>query len=74
MNLFKRFQALIPDDPLMIVEVKNNNGDGTSTVETPTGAQFRVRGDSVAVGNMAFVQGGRITDQAPSLPLFNETI
>ena len=74
MNLFKRFQALIPSDPLMIVEVKGISGDGTSTVETPTGAQFRVRGDSVTIGNKAFVQGGRITDEAPSLPLFNETI
>lgn len=74
MNLFKRFQALIPDDPLMIVEVNTNNGDGTSTVQTPTGAQFRVRGESIAPGNNAFVQSGRITNSAPSLPLFNETI
>lgn len=74
MNLLREFLALIPDDPVLYVEVKAHNGDGTATVELPSGSQFRVRGTSVAVNDHAYVQGGRILGAAPALPSHQVTI
>lgn len=73
-NLFRRFQALIPDEPTLYVEVITHNSDGSSTVETPQGGQFRVRGQDVAVGDFAWIRGGRILEEAPALPYHEETV
>ena len=73
-NLFRRFQALIPDEPILYAEIITHNADGSSTVETPQGGQFRVRGQSVAVGDFAYLQGGRIIEEAPALPSHEVTV
>ena len=69
-NVWKQFQSLLPDDPLLIATVQAHNSDGTSTVQHPGGGSSRVRGQAVAVGNKAFVQGGQIQGQAPDLPVY----
>lgn len=55
MNPWREFQGLLPESPLLIVEVVEHNPDGTSTVELPGGQRFRARGQGVAVGAFAFV-------------------
>ena len=44
-NPWREFQGLLPEQPLLVVEVIAVHGDGTSTVELPGGEQFRARGD-----------------------------
>jgi len=73
-NLYAEFLALLPDDPTLYVEVMAHNADGTSTVEVPSGEQFRVRGTSVPVAGFAYVQAGRIISAAPALPYHDETV
>lgn len=68
-NLWQRFRELLPSDPLLIGTVLSHNADGTSTVELPGGGQLRVMGQGVAVAAKAFIQGGRIVEQAPDLPV-----
>ncbi len=45
----------------------NHNSDGTSLVQLPGGGIIRARGQGVAVGGKAFVQGGEIRGDAPDL-------
>lgn len=48
-----------------------NNADGSCTIATSDGATIRARplpDQSWTVGQGVFVLGGRIVDQAPSLP------
>lgn len=71
MNLWKQFEALLPDNRVLIGTVLEHNGDGTSTVELPGARPIRVEGVSVAPGSKAFVQGGRIQGPAPNLPVIN---
>ena len=73
-NPLRRFRALLPAEPLLYAEVLAHNSDGSSTVETPEGNTFRARGTSVSVGDYAYIQGGRILEAAPDLPLFTETV
>jgi hypothetical protein len=51
-----------------------HNTDGTSTVALPDGWEIRVRGQSVAVGQSAFIQSGEISGQAPNLPVVEITV
>jgi hypothetical protein len=67
-NIWKRFKALIPDDPLLIAKVETiDTLRGTSSVLPLGGGHMVVRGTSVAVGNFAFVRGGAIEGPAPNL-------
>ncbi len=70
MNLWKRFRDLLPADPLLIAEVIAHNADGTSTVTWPGGGQSVARGQSVAVGGKAYVQGNQVQGPAPDLPVY----
>lgn len=66
-NLWQRFRDLLPDDPVLIGTIRANPGDGTRLVELLDGGTLRVTG-SGSVGDKMFVQGGRITGDAPDLP------
>jgi len=70
MNLWKRFQDLLPKEPLLTATVAAHNSDGTSTVQFPGNGIARVKGQTVAVGLMAYVQGGWIKAEAPNLPVY----
>lgn len=73
-NVWRRFQQLIQQPRLSVVTVQSINGDGTSTVETPSGSTLVVDGESVAAGNKAFVRDGRIQGPAPDLPVYEEAV
>lgn len=69
-NLWKRFESLLPTDPLLIATVVAHNADGTSTVAWPGGGHSTVRGQEVVPGDKAFVQSNQIQGPAPNLPVF----
>lgn len=71
MNLYKKFLELLPRDILLVGEVTAHNSDGTSTIELPDGNLIRARGQSVSVGNNAFIEAGEVKGQAPSLPSYD---
>jgi hypothetical protein len=68
-NAFAALKALVAaPTPLWVGTVVAHNGeDGTSTLTLPGGAVIRARGQSVAVGGKAFVQGGEVRGEAPAL-------
>ena len=61
-NPWSRYVALSGSDPLMVGEVLAHRDDGsdTSLIELPGGGQSVASGQSVAVGAMAFVRGGKV--------------
>jgi hypothetical protein len=66
-NLYRQFLDLIPRDPMFVGEVIEHHSDGTSTLQLPGGGMIRARGQEVAVGERAFVQGGAVLGEAPAL-------
>lgn len=66
-NAYKRLQQLLPTDPLLVGTVIAVWADGTSTIELPGGGEWRVKGDSIAIGARVYVQGGMIQGEAPAL-------
>lgn len=74
MNLFAQFQRLIGRQPLQTALVVTVHGDGTSTVQSPAGNTWRVKGTSVTAGNRAYIRGDQIVSQAPALTVVMETI
>lgn len=74
MNLFAQFQKLVGRQPLQIALVVTVNSDGTSTVQSPAGNTWRVKGTSVTAGNRAYIRGDQVVSQAPALTLVVETI
>jgi hypothetical protein len=70
MNIWKQFQALLPSDPLLIATIAAHNSDGTSTLVWPGGGQSVVRGQSVAVGQKAYVKSGQVQGEAPDLTVY----
>lgn len=73
-NPWVRFGALIAPGAKAVVSVKSVGLDGTSLVELRSGDELRVQGDSVAVGEGALIQGGRIIGAAPLLPILDAII
>lgn len=75
MNLLARLKSqLVPSVPLLVGEVVSLNGDGTSTVQLPDGGVMLARGQTVQVGDMAFVRGGAIEGAAPNLPAYTAEV
>ena len=74
MNVWSQFKKLLPSQALLAGQVMAHNADGTSTVQLPDGAQIKARGTDVAVGSKAFVRGGEIVGEAPSLSVFDAEV
>lgn len=68
-NIFTQFQSLLPSTSLTVVTVNTINNDGTSSVTTLSGTDIIVSGDSVQVGQKAFVRNGEIVRKAPDLEI-----
>lgn len=66
-NLWRQFEDLLPDSPLLLGTVATHHADGTVTVELLDGGLLRVAG-SGSVGDRVFVRDGRVTGDAPTLP------
>jgi hypothetical protein len=73
-NVWKRFQGLLPSQTVTLATVSAINGDGTSSLTTPEGGTLRAIGTSVGVGSNVYVQFGRITGPAPNLPVYDLTV
>lgn len=66
-NLWRRFQDLLPNAPLLIGTVVTRHGDGTVTVELLGGGLLRVTGEG-AQGDRLFVRANEVIGPAPTLP------
>ena len=66
-NTYNRFQSLIGSSSLDVVTITANNGDGTSNATTLAGDPVTIKGESVTVGNNAFIRNGEIIRSAPNL-------
>lgn len=64
--MFKQFRQLI-SQPKSIVEIVSVNPEGTVTVESLSGQPSTVIGTGT-VGQMVYIQDGRVLGDAPSLP------
>lgn len=65
-NLWRQFEALLPDTPLMIGTVVSGHVDATLTVALLDGGLLRVKG-SAAIGDRVFVREGQVEGPAPVL-------
>lgn len=68
-NVFNRFQQLLPQATTTVVTITALNGDGTSDATTLNGVAVIVNGESVAVGQKAYIQNDSIIRQAPDLTI-----
>ncbi len=68
-NVFNRFQQLLPQAVTTVVTITALNGDGTSDATTLGGVAVIVNGESVAVGQKAYIQNDSIVRQAPDLTI-----
>lgn len=66
-NPWLKFQKLLQGEGRAVVSVVSNNGDGTSTVETRSGVQIKVKGESVAAGSQVMIEGGELRYEVPTL-------
>lgn len=73
-NPYSQFQALIPKSITTVVTITAVNADGTSTADTLAGTSVRVNGDSLSVGDKAYVKDGAIVRKAPDLTITNVDI
>ena len=66
-NPWLKFQKLLQGEGRAVVTVVSNNSNGTSTVETRNGVQIKVKGESVAAGSQAMIEGGELRYEVPAL-------
>ena len=70
-NIWRQFQDLLPDSPLLIGVIQAVNTDGTATVSILDGGFVRAlippSGTGFTASVRVFVRGGEITALAPSL-------
>jgi hypothetical protein len=69
-NPWRRFQQLTNYQSRVVATVYDIGPNGTSVVTLRDGTRARVRGDSVAIGNKAFIVNGQIQGEAPDLPAY----
>lgn len=73
-NVYNRFQSLLGKSTIDVVEITALNGDGTSNCSTLSGGTVTVKGESVSVGQKAFIREGEIIRQAPNLTVIQVSI
>ena len=66
-SLWGQFQGLLPSSRPIIGTVVSQNSDGTSTILSLDGQTIKARGQDVPVGLRAYVEGGRVLSQVPTL-------
>lgn len=65
-NAFNKFKTLVGETSTDVVTITVINGDGTSQATMLSGNTVTIKGDSVSVGNKAFVRDSEIVRQAPN--------
>lgn len=73
-DVWKKFQGLLPSQTTIIATVDRVNTDGTSTLTTPEGGTLVAQGTVVPEGDNAYVQNGRVVGPAPELQVFDLTV
>ncbi len=73
-NIWQQFKALIPDGVRVVATITANNGNGTSQAELRDGSVITVKGDSISVGQKAFIQNGEIKGAAPILAQYEAEV
>lgn len=66
-NPWIKFKALLQGEGRAVVTVVSNNGDGSSTVQTRSGVNIKVKGESVAPGAKAMIADGELRYEVPNL-------
>ena len=66
-NLWRQFEDLLPDSPLLVGTVVTSHDDGTVTVQLLGGGLVRVTGAGEP-GERLFVRGAEVIGSAPTLP------
>ncbi|AXW34167.1 hypothetical protein CJO88_12990 [Ralstonia solanacearum] len=66
-NLWRQFEDLLPDAPLLVGTVVTSHDDGTVTVQLLGGGLVRVTGAGEP-GERLFVRGAEVIGSAPTLP------
>jgi hypothetical protein len=66
-NPWVKFKKLLQGEGRAVITVTSNNGDGTSTVTTRNGVSIKVKGESVAPGSKAMIEGGELRYEVPNL-------
>lgn len=66
-NPWIKFKRLLQGEGRAVVTVTSNNGDGTSTVVTRNGVSINVKGEGVAPGSKAMIEGGELRYEVPNL-------
>ncbi|AKZ25255.1 hypothetical protein ACNRBS_15695 [Ralstonia pseudosolanacearum] len=66
-NLWRQFEDLLPDSPLLVGTVVTSHDDGTVTVQLLGGGLVRVTGAG-GPGDRLFVRGSEVVGPAPTLP------
>lgn len=73
-NAFNRFKSLVGETTTSVVTITAINGDGTSQADTLAGVSVLIRGDSVSVGNRAYIRNAEIVREAPTHTISELTI
>ncbi|WBA83469.1 hypothetical protein [Endozoicomonas sp. GU-1] len=55
-NIWQQFKALITEEAQVVATMTANNGNGTSQAKLRRGSVINVKGESVGVGQEAFIQ------------------
>ncbi|MHA6890810.1 hypothetical protein [Ralstonia pseudosolanacearum] len=66
-NLWRQFEALLPDSPLLVGTVVTRHDDGTVTVQLLGGGLVRAIGAGEPSQRL-FVRGTEVVGLAPTLP------
>ena len=69
-NVFTRFQALIPSKPLLVGTITAVNTNGSCRVDMPGGGKAVVIGTGYTVGQQVFIKDRIIQGVAPSLSYY----
>lgn len=76
-DLWSQFGTLLQVGPRLLATVTAHNPDGTSSVTSYDGAEFRVLGQAGPQDGIPYnvwVQDGRVLEVAPNLPLVQLTV
>ncbi|MBO9497025.1 hypothetical protein J7438_23470 [Thalassotalea sp. G20_0] len=55
-NIWQQFKAMITEVARVVATMTANNGNGTSQAELRDGSVINIKGESVGVGQKAFIQ------------------
>jgi hypothetical protein len=74
MNIWARFQQISGKKELRIGEVTEHLTGGLSKLTDLYGQEFIAIGQTVGIGDKAYVEDGKVVGQAPSLSEYEEWV